>query len=218
MSLQSEEVNKLSGHLWKPLRALRDKAKGEREKALANEKMEKTQSNFFNTVSSGNLPTTLETGPLLSEEGYPREHDFAPTGSSAMMNMAFGVDKLYPLQTNHPNGSDITSASSLTNTNPFWPQVVANPQPMDGLNMNLVNDSLTIGLQQGLNSSTMPMQDINWASTSPDINNGLPIVNDDPMNWATFDDMVQQYAVQNEMHVDGANTVPGFYGTGSSLF
>jgi hypothetical protein len=129
------------------------------------------------------------------------------------------VDRLYPLQTNQTSGAGINSATSLQNPNPFWPQSFDTSQSMDGINMSMVNDASTIDFRQGsIGSATLPNQDMNWVTTPLEMNSNVPIVNDDAMNWATFDDLVQQYAVQNELHMDGANTIPGFYGTGSSLF
>jgi hypothetical protein len=220
MSSQADEISKLSGHLWKPLRALRERAKGERDKAIEAEKIARQHtSNFFSAVNSGNMPTAYSDGHQLPKQGYPQEHDFPPTDNAAMLNLDFGIDRLYPLQTNQTSGSDLNSAPSLASPNPFWPQPFGTTQAMDGLNMNsMATDASPIGLQQGLDSNILPNQDLSWINASLDMSNNVPIATEDPMNWATFDDMVQQYAMQNEMHIDGVNTVPGFYAAGSSLF
>ena len=208
---QSDEFHKLAGHLWKPLRALMEKAKHEREKALAEE----------NTMTEH---TDLLTSSI-EVAAEPKQPTFS--GTDSIMNMDFGMDRLYPNQT---QTSNIATNDPLQNPTGTWHasnfNVVPSIEPVSltgtsnsNLMTNLPTTNDSMGLlgsdMEGFNSAT----GAGWSPTAPfAANDSTMILDDGTMNWATWDDMVRVYATQNEAHQDGQGSISAFYTTGSNLF
>jgi hypothetical protein len=188
-----------------------DKARLERAKALANE----------DSVSKPTATTSSST-----EATGLKQPTFSTTDDS-MMTMDFGMERLYP---SHTENSNITTNDALQDSNGMWQPsnftVVPSIEPIPmtgGSDLNLMsnlpmnNDSLGLvspnvdGL--GSNSTAGWSPGITFAA-----NDSAMILDDGAMNWATWDDMVQAYAMQNEAHQDGQPTISAFYTTGSNLF
>ena len=189
--------SKLKGHLWKPLRRLMAKAKAEREKALERE--------------------TASTESTLSAE--PSQPPVVPGGQENLMNLDFGVDRLYPT---------LSSASELKEGDPtVWQGPnVQNPPPILGqpMSMDITHPLvLTEPLQSPLPGfigpeqfTTQPGFGDTWMTTNDMSNNGLF---DEGLNWENWDDMVQEFGMQTESVSNGhsANT-PSVFGSGANWY
>jgi hypothetical protein len=217
-SSQSEEINKLSGHLWKPLKALMNKARQEREKALA-------QTPGGNSVNERDVFASTSRAATV-----PKQPPGNFIGPDSLMTMDFGVDRLYP--TADLNSSNtIPTTSAIQDPTTMWQQSTFAMSPMSG----------TIPIGATLDStvmSTVPPEQPNFGMLDTEMQ-GLPTVStstsgwtpnesfsindstmmdDGSVNWATWDDMVQMYAMQNEASPNEQGHIPSFYTTGSNIF
>jgi hypothetical protein len=200
-----------------------EKAKAERAKALEKEGIVRDPPNLF----------AQHTTPPQNLQQRQEQFD----DSQNIMNLDLGVERLYPAQS---STGQITTSMVSQQPNALWPQPDVNftmEPSSDSILMGTTidNNSLMGNVSNrnsiGLLSPAMPGLTAGGASTgsswSPaegfnssgsNTHDSSMIMDDGNMNWATWDDMVNMYAMQNEMHQDGPNTIPAFFSTGASLF
>jgi hypothetical protein len=202
-----------------------DRAKAERAKALEKEGIVKDPPNLF-------APHSPISQNLQQQQQQQQFDD-----SQNLMSLDLGVERLYPAQSS--TGQMPTNVVPQQ-PNALWQQQSVNftmgPSADPILMGNTMDSSNIIGNVSnrnsiGLLSPEMPglaaggaSSGSSWSPVDPfNNNNGTThdssmMIDDGNMNWATWDDMVNMYAMQNELHQDGQNTIPAFFSTGANLF
>jgi hypothetical protein len=202
----STRIDKPDAHLWKPLRLLRERARAEREKALAAE-----VTNHGVDIQRSNDVTH---GALPEWTAQPQSN------GSVLMDMSIGLD-LGPLEpevatTTTTNGFDAwpTSIQPLVEL----PDTTSTMQPVTNQPAHATN----YPTQQPILSQP-PLPDMSGAwvdstSASTGVADSAALMGDTSMNWETWDDLVEQWGVQNQDQIEGNGMGPAFFGGGSNWF
>jgi len=190
-SEQSDEFTKLAAHLWKPLRKLKAKAKNQREQSVA------------------------------SESAAQAEH--VPHGESqTLMNMDLGVNNLYtagqmpgfdPSTASQDQFSGVWTSIEPVGLSPALNVAGANP------NYPIVGDAQSLSPGNPTNLDTQFGLDA-WGNVNMAGTNATTAMGDDSFNWATWDDMVQDFGIQNSGPSNGQTSeiVPSFFGSGTNWY
>jgi hypothetical protein len=189
-------AHKLKGHLWKPLRRLMDKARFEREKAIASKLKQDTDTDAKVQASMSSFDPAM---PISS--------------------LDFGVDRLYPIT------DSIVHDTSADWTDPRLDQNIF-PAPLShdvtsGNNITTSLDQKLSPITMGQLPSQLDltpswiMNDANLASaplaTSASPLAASPLLADGSVNWASWDDMVSQFGMDVDPAEQGtAMNPPGF--------
>jgi hypothetical protein len=198
-------IDKPDAHLWKPLRLLRERARAEREKAMAAE----NTNNGTDTQRSNDVT-----------RGVPPEWTAQPQSSgSVLMDMSIGLD-LGPLEpevvtTTTTNGFDAwpTSIQPLVDL-PDAPSIT---QPVT----NQPGHATGYSIQPTISQPQLPDMSGAWVDStnaSTGVVDSTTLMGDASMNWATWDDLVEQWGVQNQDQIEGNGMGPAFFGGGSNWF
>jgi hypothetical protein len=193
-SEQSDEFTKLGAHLWKPLRKLMAKAKNQREQCIAGE-------------SAGERENVKNNEP------------------QSLMNMDLGVNRLYP-------GAQVPGFDASTSLqdqfSEIWPSVeqVGISPALNTPGANLSSNYPMMGLDaHSLTTGDVPnvdMQELNdgWNNVNMIGSNETTAMGDDSLNWATWDDMVQEFGLQNSGPSNGQTSemVPSFFGSSTNWY
>jgi hypothetical protein len=183
MQHQSDEISKLGSHLWKPLKMLRAKAKHQREKALAEE-IQLSPTAFAGSRNVG-----------------------IPDDSDPLMSLDFGVDRLYPVLQDTPALPHFPS-QDRSNSWPAQNMSVSPALPSLGPGMMAPSAFSGASTQSGLpvgssnavaGISSQPFSSLGLAKGfSPIESQDVSMLDPQSINWASWDDMVQEYNLQNE--------------------
>ncbi|KAF2434745.1 hypothetical protein EJ08DRAFT_668209 [Tothia fuscella] len=223
--------HKLKGHLWKPLRRLMEKARAEREKALAAKQEQQNATHDEASQASASMST------------------FDPT--IQILNMDFTADRLYPINeiTNDTStnwidprrNSNIFAAPTTTigTTSTNIPTSTINQDGVLGASLpeqfdfrdewilngdaHLVTPILTNPVATS-NVTTYPnyTSPMTFTTTLPplapttsslmDNNTASPLLADGSVNWANWDDMVQEFGMDLDVNLPGNISAPGHFG------
>jgi hypothetical protein len=179
--------HKLKGHLWKPLRRLMDKARVERDKAIALKQKQ-------------DIETSTKAEAMMSS--------FDPAVS--MINLDFGVDRLYPITDSIVEDTSTNWSDPRLDPSIFPKPASQNMTPA----ANNIRSSIDQTVLPTTTSQLPPQMDIssNWimddatmatvplaSSASPSV--ASPLLADGSVNWANWDDMVREFG----MDVDPAS-------------
>jgi hypothetical protein len=179
--------HKLKGHLWKPLRRLMDRARAERDKAIANKQKQEFDTN-------GKVEAMMSS----YDPAVP------------MINLDFGVERLYPLtdsitEDTSTNWADprldqnvfLTPASQtvVTATNNTTKSIDQTITPTTSGQLPAQLDLTSNWIMNDTTLATDPL----GSSASPSI--ASPLLADGSVNWANWDDMVREFG----MDVDPAD-------------
>jgi hypothetical protein len=209
MSQQNDEVSKLAGHLWKPVQALRARARRERQKALD---ADQAQNGHKMASKSAELPTSANNGQIAPNNSNGNGN------ADGMVDLDFSVDRLYPNPQQFTPTTNMDTTGGL-NSNILWTQSFPTSQPTVSMNMGpsvLTNMSpiQRTSMDGFISPTTVP----GWTANDPSFNFYESTMNmgDDTTNWTAWEDMVQQLAMQDEMVQDGPNM--GLFDPGMNLF
>jgi hypothetical protein len=189
-------AHKLKGHLWKPLRKLMEKARVEREKAIASKVKQDTD-------------TEAKVQDSMSS--------FDP--AVPISNLDFGVDRLYPLTDSivHDTSADWTDPRldqnifpALTSHNMIAGNIITTSidQKLSPATMGQLPSQLDLTPSWIMNDSNMSSAPL-VTSASPQV--ASPLLADGSVNWASWDDMVSQFGMDvDAIEPNAALNQPGF--------
>jgi hypothetical protein len=194
-SEQSDEFTKLGGHLWKPLRKLMAKAKSQREQAAAGESIRQG----VDTTNSG--PQSFMSMDLGVNRLYPQAQ--VPEFDSTSPQHQFPGSWQPVQQVEFSPTTNSSGANQPTNYHMAGVDNVRNLSP---------GDLASVNVQFGLNDA--------WNNVNTIDSNETTAMGDDSLNWATWDDMVQEFGLQNSGPSNGqtSETVPSFFGSSTSWY
>jgi hypothetical protein len=200
-SYASHSSNKMKSHLWKPMKRLMDRAKAERAKAIVKaqeEQRAKTQAQ---------KQAQIQTSVSAFDPAVP------------IMNMDFSVDRLFPgrpigdAATPLPDMSlDMTGFSLSSASAPGLNFPTASPPvSVDQIMSPIQNDMPDVSTgafptEFGISDDWLSN---NLAETSPIGTSAL--LPDGSVNWANWDDMVNQYGMQVDSNPPVESGQPGPY-------
>ena len=189
-SEQSDEFMKLAAHLWKPLRKLMAKAKHQREQSIA-----------------GESATPVEQAPRSEPQ--------------TLMNMDLGGNNLYPV------GQVPEFTGSQDQFSAIWPSIESvgvNPT-LNAAGANLAGNYPMMGNVESLSPANITNPDAQfgldaWGNVNMAGADATTAMGDDSLNWATWDDMVQDFGIQNSVPANGQTSeiVPSFFGSGTNWY
>jgi hypothetical protein len=192
-SEQSDEFTKLAAHLWKPLRKLMAKAKHQREQSVA-----------------GESATQVEKVPHSEPQ--------------TLMNMDLGVNNLYPAGQVPGFNPSTASQDQLSGIWPSIEHVGVNPA-LNAAGANLPANYPMMGNAQSPSLGNVTNLDTQfgldaWGNANMAGANATTAMGDDSLNWATWDDMVQDFGIQNTGPANGQTSeiVPSFFGSGTNWY
>lgn len=205
----SHSSNKMKSHLWKPMKRLMDKARAARAKAVI--KAQEEQRAKAKALHQAQVPlVTSAFDPVVP-----------------IMNMDFSVDRLFPEQpvghpsTPLPDTSLDMTGFSLTSSFPTDAKFpTASPTvTVDQIMTPVQNDPMS-----GISTDTFPAHfDIgdDWltnglANVSPVGESAL--LPDGDVDWANWDDMVNQYGMQVDSNPPVDSGQPGTFNSTLSSF
>lgn len=169
------------------------KAKAEREKALKKEREQ--------AATMGVLPST---------------------GQDSMMTLDFGVNRLYPVNLADEHKDPLAwqntpiPESLFSQTLPFEysaaTQLGTDPSgSTDPTVSQAFGDTL-------MDATSANPRHFNGSSSSSNTGAG-PLMDDgSQLNWANWDDMVQEFGLQFETGADGGQPVPSVFGSGANWY
>lgn len=182
------QSSKLKGHLWKPLRKLMERARNSRIEALAKDETEKAAA---------------------------EQND--PTQTTNIMNLDFGVDRLFPETVKTPDALAWTPPPSANNGSyDILPNINSPPLRTPSLDHSTTPNSVDVNnvpnlavtgaqpfslptmsndwLLNNNNGVTPTAFDPSFGETSP-VAGASPLLPDGSVNWASWDDMVTQFGM-----------------------
>lgn len=205
----SHSSNKMKSHLWKPLKRLMDKARAARARAVVKAQEEQR-------VRAKALQQTQV--PLVTNA-------FDPTVQ--IMNLDFSVDRLFP---GRPIGGASTPLPDTTlNMTGFSPtsgfpinQKLSTASPT--VSVDQITTPVQIDPTSAVSTDTFPAQfDISddWltnglADVSPVV--GSALLPDGEVDWANWDDMVNQYGMQVDSDPPVDSGQPGAFNSTLNSF
>jgi len=211
------EVSKVDGHLWRPLKILKEKAKAEREKALAQ--LQAPQDLAFDVPA---IPD-LNAGAQLFQIGDKQTSAFEQNP----FEKPFGGDT-----TNDPMGLWPThtqlNVTLPSDPVPFNPTIGATPQAVarTASSGQIIPTQIatihatTMPLNQAipLPQEQLPLPDFNstdWMNVGMGDTN---MAGDENVNWAAWDDMVQEWGMKSEQGGVDVGQGPSYMFNGASWF
>jgi len=179
-----------------------------------------------------------------AEKGPAPEDDNELARTTSIMNLDFGVDRLFPDTAKKPDGlswadpsllNDATFPISTTNgltdlstgmTDPAMTILpLQNGATSQSIDATLASDATTAGpssfslpmmSNDWLSNIADPTFDPNLAATSP-VGGGSPLLPDGSVNWASWDDMVSQFGMDLDSNQVNAGQPLPFGSTFSGL-
>jgi hypothetical protein len=192
-SEQSDEFMKLAAHLWKPLRKLLARAKHHREQSIAG------------------------TATAPKAENVPSE-------PQPLVNMDIGANSLYPAVQVPGFAPSVATQDQLSGVWPSIEPVGMAPGPNAPAAIPPAHYAM-MGNSQSLSPGTLPNLDAqfgldDWNNVNMVGVNSTTAMGDDSLNWATWDDMVQDFGIQNSGPANGQTSeiVPSFFGSGTNWY
>lgn len=206
----SHTSNKMKSHLWKPIKRLMEKAKAERAKAVIRAQ-EEQRAKAKAQSQAQTQPSTSAFDPIVP-----------------MMNMDFSVARLFPGRpigdpsTPLPDtsldmtGFSSTSGSALDQRNLAASPSISVDQLMAPVQNNVMPDVSNGGFPAQFDTSDDWLSNT-IAETSPVVGDSA-LLPDGNVDWANWDDMVNQYGMQVDSNPPVDYGQPGpFNSTFSSL-
>jgi len=194
-------IDKPDAHLWKPLRLLRAKARAERQKALADSANTKTSQGFSNLPSWKTEPQPRAS--VLLDLSYARNGSLVPKPATATINGP--APWATASQPGNLTGLDTPASGMLHAMSNLEPNREYSMQP-------------NMSHQTQFSDISAPWVDATTTSPSSGLIDNTALMGDNSMNWATWDDLVEQWGVQNDDQAEGNGMGPSFFGGGSNWF
>ena len=179
--------NKMKSHLWKPLKRLLDRAKAERAKAIVKAQEEQRAK------AQAQSHSQIQTSTSAFDPAVP------------IMNIDFSVDRLFP---GRPIGDPSTplpdtslDMTGFSLSSPPAPDLKF-PTTSPTVSVDQIMSPVPSDILPDVSSGSFPTQfDIgdDWLSNSLADNSPIgtsALLPDGSVNWANWDDMVNQYGMQ----------------------
>jgi hypothetical protein len=203
-SYAAHSSNKMKSHLWKPMKRLMDRARAERAKAIVKAQEEQRAKAQAQTHSQ------IQTATSAFDPAVP------------IMSMDFSVDRLFPGRpigdpsTPLPDTSlDMTGFSMSSAPAPAPDLNFSTPSPAVSVDqiMSPIQNSILPDVSTGVFPTQFDIDD-DWlsnslAETSPISASAL--LPDGTLNWANWDDMVNQYGMQVDSNPPVDSGQPGTF-------
>ncbi|KAF2669279.1 hypothetical protein BT63DRAFT_479141 [Microthyrium microscopicum] len=235
-------IEKPDAHLWKPLKLLRGKALHARTQALAEQRAN-TSFDFSNPsllttkneLTNMNAETTTNSmlNPTILGIGYAQTGgtNTAPLHASDAPNSLLGMWTVSttlpgdPMPAGFPAAGDISAQPAVLAAQPMMPGQPSLEAPTSATQQQLPLPDFSnewLNEIQNTNMMGVPLgMEVAPGMGTVQPNTGLMTGNmtaDDSMNWTTWDDMVQDWAMQPENQANSNGMGPTFFGGGSNWF